>query len=243
MPWDFWLIFFVLGVVVPWRGRARVRRLLEQPIPTTAEKLVLYATTIAFQWLLTGLIAWRAVARGLTATELGLAGKAGAGSWLLAIGGCAAICALQWGNLKRVGQMESPTAERMRTLGARLLPRSAVELLPFFALAITAGVCEEFLYRGFAMAALQRAGLGSWLSVLVTSVLFGLAHWYQGRAGIIGTGLVGLLFGSVRALGSTLAPLALWHAGLDMVAGFAGKKYLLAPLKDAEVAPNQNITG
>ena len=243
MPWDFWLIFVVLGVVVPWRGRARVRRLMEQPVPTTAEKLVLYATTIAFQWLLTGLIAWRAVARGLTATELGLAGKPGAGSWLLAICGCATICALQWGNLKRMGKSDSPSAERMRSLGERLLPRSAVELLPFFALAITAGVCEEFLYRGFAMAALQRAGLGTWLSVLMTSVLFGLAHLYQGRAGIVGTGLVGLLFGSVRALGSTLGPLAVWHAGLDVVAGVAGAKYLTTAPKTAEVTPNQKITG
>jgi hypothetical protein len=31
MPWDFIIIFLLLGVFVPWRGAARVRKLLAQP--------------------------------------------------------------------------------------------------------------------------------------------------------------------------------------------------------------------
>jgi hypothetical protein len=36
MPWDFIIIFLLLGVFVPWRGAARVRKLLAQPsqLPT-----------------------------------------------------------------------------------------------------------------------------------------------------------------------------------------------------------------
>ena len=30
MPWDIWLIFFLLGVIVPWRGRYRLRELLSE---------------------------------------------------------------------------------------------------------------------------------------------------------------------------------------------------------------------
>jgi hypothetical protein len=51
MPWDFWLIFFALGLVLPWRGRARMKKLLAMPHVSSMERLVLYASTIAFQWL------------------------------------------------------------------------------------------------------------------------------------------------------------------------------------------------
>jgi len=31
MPWDLWLVFFVLAVIEPWRGRARMKKLLAMP--------------------------------------------------------------------------------------------------------------------------------------------------------------------------------------------------------------------
>jgi len=51
MPWDFVAILFVLGVIVPWRGAVRIRELLRQPALSTVERIALYASTIAFQWL------------------------------------------------------------------------------------------------------------------------------------------------------------------------------------------------
>src|SRR5260370_23095859 len=100
------------------------------------------------------------------------------------IGGAATIAALQWLNLRRVGRIPVEARGSLQALAERLLPQSTVELLPYLALAITAGLCEEFLYRGFAMAVLVRAGLQAWAVVLISSILFGLAHSYQGRGGI-----------------------------------------------------------
>ena len=227
MPWDFWLIFAVLGVLIPWRGRERLKHLLARPAVGTKEKLVLYGATIAFQWLLCGLVAWRAVARGLTAAELGLARRIDLELLAFSLVGAALICAFQWFNLRRMGQLHVPATELMRKLAERLLPSKPVEFAPYCALAVTAGVCEEFLYRGFAMAALTRLGAPSWSVVLLSSALFGLAHAYQGRGGIMGTGLLGLLFGTMRLAVGSLFPLALWHAGVDVVAGVAGPKFLV----------------
>src|SRR5690242_10559560 len=72
MPWDFWLIFAVLGVLLPWRGRARLQKLLAAPRINTVERLALYASTVAFQWIVAGVAAWRAWARGFRADDLGL---------------------------------------------------------------------------------------------------------------------------------------------------------------------------
>jgi len=228
MPWDFWLIFLVLGVFIPWRGRVRLRRLLSMPAPGTKEKLALYGATIALQWLLLGVVAWRALARGLTTTELGLARQVSFDLVLASVVGTAFLCTFQWFNLRRVGRMSGPTVDLMRQLAEHLLPTKAVEFAPYCALAVTAGVCEEFLYRGFVMAGLSRSGMPTWSVIVISSVLFGLAHAYQGKGGMIGTGLLGLLFAGSRLVFVSLVPAVIWHAAVDISAGVAGPRFLVA---------------
>jgi uncharacterized protein len=226
MPWDFWLIFVVLGVILPWRGRARLRKLLATPSVSTAERLSLYASTIAFQWAMAAVVAWRAWAHGFTTGELGLVIH---GKWqvlLAGIVGGAALAGLQWLNLRRMGRLPAKSRALMQSLADRIFPQSSLEVPPFFALALTAGACEEFLYRGFAVGALLRAGLPVWEAVLISSILFGLAHLYQGYGGAVSTMLLGGLFGGARTSYHSLVPVIIWHAAVDLAAGVAGPQYL-----------------
>jgi membrane protease YdiL (CAAX protease family) len=229
MPWDFWLILLVLGVLIPWRGRVRLQRLLARSVVDTKEKLVLYSGTIAFQWILMAAVAWRAIARGLTAADLGLSRHLTAELLGISVAGAVVLGTFQWFNLRRIGHMAGAVPDFMRQLARRILPGPPVELAPYFALAVTAGICEEFLYRGFLMAALNQAGIGSWAVVAISSAFFGLAHTYQGRSGVVGTTLMGLLFGAARAGSQSLVPVVVWHSVVDLVAGIAGPKYLLMP--------------
>jgi membrane protease YdiL (CAAX protease family) len=89
-------------------------------------------------------------------------------------------------------------------------------------------LCEEFLYRGFVMGVLLHVGWHGWAVVMVSSILFGFAHAYQGRSGVIGTTLLGLLFAAIRLAYHSLVPVMVWHAVVDLVAGIAGPRYLLA---------------
>src|SRR5258708_13693078 len=70
MPWDIWLIFFALGVILPWRGRMRMKKLLAVPHVSSTERLALYASTIAFQWVAVAVVAWRAWAHPFSASPL-----------------------------------------------------------------------------------------------------------------------------------------------------------------------------
>src|SRR5215470_14182092 len=152
MPWDFWLIFFALGVLLPWRGRARMKKLLAMPSVSSMERLVLYASTIAFQWLAVVIVGWRALARRYTAAELGLTLHNRTLLVTVGVFGAALIATLQWLNLRRVGRVPLKSRGALQAIAERILPQSTIELLPYLALAMTAGLCEEFLYRGFAMA-------------------------------------------------------------------------------------------
>jgi membrane protease YdiL (CAAX protease family) len=99
-----------------------------------------------------------------------------------------------------------------------LLPRTPGERRLFTVVGVTAGVCEEWLYRGFflAVVAALAGGLPTGLLVVVAAVAFGLAHFYQGPVGILTTGLLG---GVMAALylqtGSLLLPVLL-HAAIDL---------------------------
>lgn len=226
MPWDFWLIFLALGVLLPWRGRVRMKKLLAMPHVSSMERLVLYASTIAFQWLAVAVVGWRVWAHGYTAQQLGLVFQDRTRLVIAGIIGAAVIASLQWLNLRRVSRIPPESRGPLQAIAERILPQTAVELPPYFALAITAGLCEEFLYRGFAMATLLHAGLAAWLVVLVSSLLFGLAHSYQGRGGIVMTFVVGLVLGVSRLTYNSLVPAVFWHSAVDIVAGVAGKRYL-----------------
>jgi len=226
MPWDFWLIFGALGVLLPWRGRVRMKKLLAMPHVSVMERLVLYASTIAFQWLAVAIVGWRVWVQGYTTQQLGLIFHRRTTLLIAGIVGPAAIATLQWLNLRRVSRIPPESRGPLQAIAERILPQSAVEFPPYFALAITAGLCEEFLYRGFAMAALARAGLSAWLVILVSSILFGLAHSYQGRGGIVMTFAVGLVLGASRLAYNSLVPAVFWHSAIDIVAGVAGRRYL-----------------
>jgi membrane protease YdiL (CAAX protease family) len=225
MPWDVWLIFFVLGVVLPWRGRMRLRELLAKPHVGTRERISLYASTIAFQWVAAGVVGWRAWARGFTAAQLGLVVYGGPKLAIAGLLGAGILGTLHWLNLRRMGRLPTKARGTLQALAERILPQSPIEILPFLGLAVTAGVCEEFLYRGFALAALHRAGLPVWSAVLLSSALFGLAHLYQGRGGLAGTMILGTLFAAARIRYDSVVPVMLWHVTVDVVAGIVGPRY------------------
>jgi membrane protease YdiL (CAAX protease family) len=107
-----------------------------------------------------------------------------------------------------------------------LLPRSRSERRLFTVVGLTAGLCEEWLYRGFFLAVVNAltGGLSTGVLIVVAAVAFGLAHAYQGPSGIVATGLLG---GVMAALylqsGSLLLPVVL-HAAIDL-------RFLLVPAR------------
>ncbi len=226
MHWDLWLLFFVLTVLLPWRGHARLRKLLATPEISSVERLSLYFSTMAFQWVLAAVVAWRAWAHHYTIAELGLLIRDPAKIAAASAIGTVLFVAFQWMNLRRIGRLKCETRGFLQTLADKILPRTWVETIPYLALAVTAGICEEFIYRGFVMAVLWRTGLGSWAIVVISAVMFGLAHLYQGRGGLVSTTIIGLVFGTARITYHSVVPVTFWHAAIDAVAGIAGPKYL-----------------
>jgi membrane protease YdiL (CAAX protease family) len=227
MPWDFALILAVMAVLVSWRSAVQVRKLLAQPQISSADRLAIYATTIAFQWGVSAVVAWRCYARGVSLADLGLALPDAKLTAVAGLGLCVLATGIQLGGLRQLARRLPSEQGFVGELARKLLPQEGIEALAFVGLVVTVALCEEFLYRGFAFAAIERATGGSQLAAsLGSSALFAVAHLYQGRRGLVTTFVVGVVFAEVRMwTGSLLAPMAA-HLVTDLVAGLLAPRML-----------------
>jgi membrane protease YdiL (CAAX protease family) len=226
MPWDFALILLVLAVVVPWRGAVKVRQLLARPSLGTSDRLTLYATTIAFQWVITALIIWRSLARGISLDALGLAIPHAAQVAGVSAGLSALLVANQIIGLRILARSNTRPKSFVFQMATRIMPQNLVESLAFTALVATVALCEEIIYRGFALAVFTHAARDSVvLGVVLSSILFAVAHAYQGRRGVIQTLVVGLVFAALRIWTRSLVPTMAAHLCADLVAGLAAPRF------------------
>lgn len=87
---------------------------------------------------------------------------------------------------------------------------------------ITAAFLQELVFRAFLINSLDvllgRNERSPWIAVLISSVIFGLMHAWQGIGGIIITGIIGFIFGTAFLLnGRKILPLILAHGILDTI--------------------------
>ena len=201
--------------VQPFAGRRRYRLLLERIGHDPTARLNHYRRGIAFEWAGAALVGLLALLAHSRLESLWPAGdRPGVGGQ---VPGLAAAVVVITAIYRFGGQAtRRALAVQLRPVAA-LLPRTPVERRTFAVLSVTAGVCEELLYRGFGLAALRwvAPGLGSAALIGVTGAAFGFAHLYQGRMGVIATGLLGGYFAWIVIATGSLVPVVLLHALLD----------------------------
>ena len=229
IPWDFALILLVLAIIVPWRGTVRVRELLARPALSPSDRIAMYGSTIAFQWVAAGFTVWRIHARGsFVASDLGLAFPHAVRAIAVGAGLSLVMAASQILSLRAVARLPAERRGKLFAIAGKLMPHSLTEALPFLALVCTVSVCEEFLYRGFAFAVFRDiAGQSVGAAIVGSSAIFAIGHLYQGRRGVATTFVLGIILASVRWWTGSLLPCMMAHFVTDMVAGFAGPRQAL----------------
>jgi len=223
--WDFWLILAFLAVVIPWRGKVRVERLMRRADPDTSDRLSLYASTIAAQWIIAALILWRALARGMNLADLGMTvADPWKTSWVTLVL-TLVLCAGQLAGLRKLVRIPAENRGALFGITEKIMPRTPAESIVFAALAITAGISEEFLYRGFVFVVFARLFAGTLFPLIyaggMASAWFAVAHLYQGRKGIITTCVVGVIFVFIRVYSDSLLPPVIAHMCIDLMVGLA----------------------
>lgn len=99
-----------------------------------------------------------------------------------------------------------------------LLPSTGEERRWWWLVCITAGICEEVVYRGFLLHYLHVLPfhLSLTWALVGSSVIFGIGHLYQGLAGAVQTALIGFVLGAIFLMTGNLGVPIVVHALLDL---------------------------
>lgn len=179
----------------------------------------LWRGAIAGAWALVAVGAALWVANGRPWSSLGLAQPGGWRTWA-AVGLVLLLAAYQGAAAASVARDPGARASVRRQVAtiSPFLPHTRSELHWFGGVSLTAGFCEEFLFRGYLIWALA-PWLGWWGAAALSLAIFAAGHAYQGWNGVIRTGVAGAFFTLVVALLGSLWPAIALHALLDLGQG------------------------
>ena len=236
------------GVVLFWATLAVLVWVAEMPVVDSILLAVLLAAVPAFSLAQVPLIEGADIARlpaywGSIVT-LWLLGTA---CWFVGtrVDGAAAVGLVSIGTLPLLAWSLALTAGGMaivwlfRAIGLRadikesrllrqLLPRSAQERRVFALLSLAAGSGEEIAYRGYSIPVLAPL-LGVPGAAVLTTLIFGVLHSYQGWVGIVRTSVLGGMLAWGFLASGSLWPSIIAHTAIDLLAGIVFGQRLLSP--------------
>lgn len=189
----------------------------ESVLPQKRNVFPLYVSVIALEW-------------GLVATIRGAANDRGISLWEI-IGG-------RWSSWKDIVRdvllcvpfvlvWELAARGMHRLLGpdqaksiSTMLPQGAIEVALWIAVSITAGVCEEIIFRGYFQRQFTAYTGSVTVGVLLQAMVFGLGHSYQGLKQTVLISGLGVLYGCFAAWRRNLRANMIAHAWTDIYNGW-----------------------
>jgi uncharacterized protein len=213
------ILLAVLLVAMPAFALGQLPLVGDAPI----DRLPAYWGSIVTLWLI-GTASWLVGTRAGGAAAVGVVGLPVAPllAWSLGLTAAALVIMLVF------RQIAAATGSRESRLLRALLPRTREERGLFALLSVAAGLGEELAYRGYAIPVLATF-LGVPGAAVLSSLVFGILHGYQGLLGTVRTTLVGGLLAWGFLASGSLWPAIVAHTAIDLVAGLLLGERLLPP--------------
>lgn len=229
----YWLFIVFLITYEPIYGYLDYKKFKEKVRKNPAERVHYYKKVILGLWIPTLLILSLIVIGPLSLRDIGIKGIEmdfqTLGSWATYIAfGLAIAYALSLvyylvgakvSNkiMNEIVQVKKKELEKSQF--ADIMPVTKEDKRVWTFVSWTAGITEEIIYRGFLIFVLSELfpSLSIWGILVISSIIFGLAHTYQGGSNVIRTTIFGLFFAVLYiGLGSIL-PLILFHFLIDYI--------------------------
>ena len=214
------LFVFLFAVAYPIYGFVSYRRFIATLADAeVVDRKSIYLETLVPHWVLfiVAIIGWWCLGRDWA--DIGIAVTSDPLQWWILAG----IALVSTSYLILIWRLRTGRSDRQAWLEKMsnvevLLPQKRDELPRFYALSVTAGIVEELLWRGMLIWYLQFA-MPLWIAVLLSSVLFGLAHAYQGLKSMPAIVIVGFVFALIYVSTGSLLLAIVFHAVFDALQG------------------------
>jgi membrane protease YdiL (CAAX protease family) len=202
--------FSLLGAVVGHRS----------PRASSRVHAIQYVATMIFEWLIVAFIWWGVRRRGVRMADL-VGGRwwrwkdvirdIGIGIGFLIVAGIV---------LQLIGLLLKASANQTIK---NLLPQGRTEMILWVLLSLTAGFCEEVIFRGYfqrQFAALTQSAVGG---IALQGIAFGAGHGYQGWRLMVVIAVYGVMFGTLAHWRRSTRPGMITHGLQDSLGGLLGK--------------------
>ena len=188
----------------------------QSSVAASATRVHHYLVTLLFEWLLFALVVagvWHSGAAILIVLgdhwhsfrqvlrDIGIA----AGFWIVT-----------WMLLWVLGQLLRPAA---LSRNVSMLPERGIELALWIALSVSAGICEETIFRGYLQRQFTALTKSAPAGILLSAAAFGGVHAYQGFRMTILIALYGAMFGILAYWRGSVRPGMIAHAWQDSLNG------------------------
>jgi membrane protease YdiL (CAAX protease family) len=212
-------IFVLLDPILSWY---LFRRLKNVPAERAgAMRIRIYLAITISEWLFSVLVVAVIYRYGLTLADLGQQ----LGNWPVSATLTVILVALIAVQVLAAGKKKKKQPADKEKIGKAIgslmlmLPRTPRERNLFIVLGLTAGICEEFCYRGFLLTMFAGVTGSVVAGVLISSLIFSFGHIYQGKRGTLSTGVVGIVFAIIFVVTRSLIPGQILHAAVDVING------------------------
>ena len=217
------IYFLILAAAYPIAGYISFTRLMRRVAAgQVVSPIAIYRSTLISHWTLFGmaLAIWHATGRSWVALGFGWDIDTGFLLGLALTATAIVVMMRQYGSLDNASEKTRESLRRQIGDLEFMMPRNSAELGRFYAVSATAGIVEETLWRGYMFWYLGHImPLGA--AAIVTSVVFGFGHIYQGVANVPKIILLGGIFAGLYLLTGSLWLPMLLHAVFDAVQGKA----------------------
>jgi membrane protease YdiL (CAAX protease family) len=183
-------------------------------------RIISYLVVMVIEWLLVAFIWYAVLRRGISVASLV------GGQWARPkhvfrdLGIALGFLLVSTAVLNGIGHLlKTTTPDSIR----KALPQSPTEIALWVLVALTAGFCEELIFRGYLQrqfSALTRSITGG---IVLQGIVFGAAHGYQGWKLMLTIAVFGTMFGMLAQWRRSLRPGMLAHFLQDGVGGILGR--------------------
>lgn len=210
-PWQHTVI--ILLVLVLWAVYGALRSRIG--INSEAPRWMRYSGQMLVLWLMTG-----TTIAGLYHRRRFLRSLVGTASWSSELGVGVLVFLAGTAILAVVGVALRPFhLTHLRDSVLSLGPHTGLELALWMMVSASAGICEEFLFRGYLLRQIIDWSGSSTVAIVLSAVIFGSMHLYEGTAAAMQIAALGALLGIVAIQRRGLRAVIVAHFLQDAVAG------------------------
>ncbi len=232
-----WSYFLILPIYVFFTFEKEKEKLIHNPSFRTKY----YHSIILFLWLPTLVLMTLIYFDAHSLNSIGLRWEFGLANQV-AVVLTLLLSVYIWFSIKQIHKNKKAKETFLEQIecGAYLMPINVKEVRWFIGVCISAGICEEILFRGYLMSVFGEH-MPVYAAVILSSIVFGLPHIYQGAVNVIKTGFFGAVMAVIYLVTESIIIPIVLHILVDMYFGIMFYTIHSGPNEKHET-PNVQIT-